>query len=165
MGRHSAAHSVTVYALADTRTSRTPWRESLSSDRSRPTVPGVRSTRQRAAVAALLEERRDFRSTQDLFEELRSRGEDVGLTTVYRTLQSLADAGEVDVLRIDSGEAYYRRCSAGHHHHLVCRDCGRTVEVAGPTVENWATKIATQHGFVDVDHSLEIFGRCATCTG
>jgi Fur family transcriptional regulator, ferric uptake regulator len=137
----------------------------LSSDRSRPAIPGLRSTRQRTAVAALLEELNEFRSAQELFEELRTRGEDVGLTTVYRTLQSLADAGEVDVLRFDSGEAFYRRCSSGHHHHLVCRECGRTVEVSGPTVERWADRIAAEHGFTDVGHSLEIFGLCSTCAG
>ena len=137
----------------------------MSTDRSRPTVPGLRSTRQRTAVAALLEELDEFRSAQDLFEELRNRGEDVGLTTVYRTLQALADANEVDVLRFDSGEAYYRRCSRGHHHHLVCRECGRTVEVSGPMVEKWTEKIAAEHGFTAVGHSLEIFGRCAGCAG
>lgn len=135
----------------------------MSNDRSRPAVPGLRSTRQRTAVAALLEELEEFRTAQDLFEVLRGRGEDVGLTTVYRTLQSLAEADEVDVLRFDSGEAYYRRCSRGHHHHLVCRDCGRTVEVAGPAVERWTNKIAAEHGYTDVGHSLEIFGRCAAC--
>ena len=86
-----------------------------------PTVPGRRSTKQRAAVASLLEQLDEFRSAQDLHEELRTRGEGIGLTTVYRTLQSLADAGEIDVLRIGSGEAVYRRCSRHHHHHLVCR--------------------------------------------
>lgn len=112
-----------------------------------------------------VEEIDEFRAAQDLFEQPRGRGEDVGLTTVYRTLQSLADAGEVDVLRFDSGEAYYRRCSRGHHHHLVCRDCGRTVEVTGPTVERWADRIAAEHGFTDVGHSLEILGRCTACAG
>ncbi|MEV7551573.1 Fur family transcriptional regulator [Amycolatopsis sp. NPDC089917] len=137
----------------------------MSTNRSVPVVPGRRSTRQRAAVAALLDEIDEFRSAQDLFEHLRDRGEEVGLTTVYRTLQSLADAGEIDTLRFESGEAYYRRCSRGHHHHLVCRDCGRTVEVTGPAVERWAGRIATEHGFVDVSHSLEIIGRCAACAG
>jgi Fur family transcriptional regulator, ferric uptake regulator len=135
----------------------------LSIDRSAPAVPGQRSTRQRVAVAGLLEEIEDFRSAQELHEELRSRGEDIGLTTVYRTLQSLADAGEIDVLRIDSGEAVYRRCSRNHHHHLVCRVCGRTVEVDGPTVERWATKVAADHGFSEISHTVEVFGTCATC--
>jgi Fur family ferric uptake transcriptional regulator len=129
-----------------------------------PTVPGRRSTKQRAAVAKLLEQLDDFRSAQDLHEELRTRGEGIGLTTVYRTLQSLADAGEIDVLRIDTGEAVYRRCSRHHHHHLVCRVCGHTVEVEGPAVEKWAEKVAAENGFTQVSHTVEVFGTCADCS-
>lgn len=123
-----------------------------------------RSTKQRTAVSSLLDEVEDFRSAQDLHDLLKQRGESVGLTTVYRTLQALADAGEVDVLRSQDGEAVYRRCSQGHHHHLVCRACGRTVEVEGPAVERWAGRIASEHGFTDVSHELEIFGTCGPCT-
>jgi Fur family transcriptional regulator, ferric uptake regulator len=122
-----------------------------------------RATRQRAAVAAALSEVDDFRSAQDLHDLLKQRGEAVGLTTVYRTLQSLAEAGEVDTMRTIEGEAVYRRCSSGHHHHLVCRTCGRTVEVEDPAVERWAENIATDHGFTDVMHTLEVFGTCAEC--
>ncbi|MFE3545809.1 Fur family transcriptional regulator [Nocardia sp. NPDC059177] len=124
---------------------------------------GVRSTRQRSAISALLGDIDEFRSAQELHDELRRRGEGIGLTTVYRTLQSLADAGMVDVLRTDSGESVYRQCSSGHHHHLVCRRCGRTVEVEGPTVEAWAESIAGEHGFIEVSHTLEIFGTCRDC--
>jgi Fur family ferric uptake transcriptional regulator len=94
---------------------------------------------------------------------LRSRGDSVGLTTVYRTLQSLADAGKVDVLRTGDGESVYRRCSTSHHHHLVCRNCGRTVEVEGPAVERWAEKVGAEHGFVRVTHNVEVFGTCPDC--
>lgn len=124
---------------------------------------GIRTTRQRNAIAALLEDIDRFRSAQELHDELRKRGEGIGLTTVYRTLQSLADAGMVDVLRTDNGESVYRQCSNGHHHHLVCRHCGRTVEVAGPTVEKWASSTAADHGFTEVSHTLEIFGTCHSC--
>ncbi|MEU1078092.1 MULTISPECIES: transcriptional repressor [unclassified Streptomyces] len=128
-----------------------------------PPVRG-RSTKQRAAVAAALDQVDEFRSAQELHDMLRHRGDSVGLTTVYRTLQSLADAGEVDVLRTSDGEAVYRRCSSGdHHHHLVCRMCGKAVEVEGPAVEKWADAIAEQHGFVNVAHTVEIFGTCAEC--
>jgi Fur family transcriptional regulator, ferric uptake regulator len=127
------------------------------------TGPAVRSTRQRAAVLALLDELADFRSAQEVHDLLRHRGERVGLTTVYRSLQMLADSSEVDVLRTVDGETAYRRCSRGHHHHLVCRVCGRTVEIDGPAVETWAQKMATRNGFVDVSHTLEIFGTCAGC--
>lgn len=125
--------------------------------------PAVRSTRQRAAVAALLAELEDFRTAQELHDLLRHRGDRVGLTTVYRSLQMLADAQEVDVLRTADGETAYRRCSRGHHHHLVCRSCGRTVEVDGPAVERWARRVAQDNGYADVSHTLEIFGTCANC--
>lgn len=128
------------------------------------TGTAVRNTRQRTAVSALLAEVEGFHSAQDLHAMLRDRGERVGLTTVYRTLQGLADAGEIDVMRPPGGENLYRRCSEGHHHHLVCRSCGRTVEVAGPAVETWADRVAAQHGYADVSHTLEIFGTCPACT-
>jgi Fur family ferric uptake transcriptional regulator len=122
-----------------------------------------RPTRQRAAVAAALNQVEEFRSAQDIHTMLRESGDSIGLTTVYRALQAMADAGQVDVLRTDDGEAVYRRCSTGHHHHLVCRTCGRTVEVDGPAVERWADRVARDHGFVDVSHTLEVFGTCADC--
>lgn len=132
-------------------------------DRNSPSMPGQRATRQRAAITKLLDQLDDFRSAQELHEELRKRGQAIGLTTVYRTLQSLSDAGELDVLRTASGEAIYRHCSSHHHHHLVCRHCGRTVEVEGPAVESWASRIAADHGFAEISHTMEIFGTCGDC--
>ena len=124
-----------------------------------------RATRQRAAVVDVLARAKGFRSAQELHEDLRSTGASVGLTTVYRHLQALADAGAVDVLRSDDGEARYRACpTEEHHHHLVCRGCGRSVEVAAPVVEAWAAEVAAAHGFQDVSHSVEVFGLCASCT-
>ncbi len=127
------------------------------------TSPGVRSTRQRAAISALLESLDDFRSAQELHDELRGRGENIGLTTVYRTLQAMASTGQVDTLRTDTGESVYRRCSEQHHHHLVCRGCGCTVEVGDREVEAWAAQVAAEHGFSEVSHTIEIFGTCSDC--
>jgi Fur family transcriptional regulator, ferric uptake regulator len=127
------------------------------------TSTDMRHTRQRAAVYALLQDVDGFHSAQELHAMLRERGDRVGLTTVYRTLQGMADAGEVDVMRPPGGEHLYRRCSEGHHHHLVCRSCGRTVEVEGPAVETWSDRVAATHGFTDVSHTLEIFGTCPDC--
>lgn len=123
----------------------------------------LRLTRQRQAVADVLATLDDFRSAQEIHELLVRRGHAVGLATVYRTLQLLAEHQEVDVLRGPDGEASYRRCSATHHHHLVCRSCGATVEVEGPAVEQWTRSVAEQHGYAEVSHSLEIFGRCPRC--
>ncbi len=126
--------------------------------------PAVRSTRQRAAISALLDDIADFRSAQELHDELRKRGEGIGLTTVYRTLQSMATAGQVDTLRTDTGESVYRLCSDHHHHHLVCRICGSTVEVEGGAAEIWAEDVAAENGFTDVSHTIEIFGVCGACS-
>ncbi len=124
----------------------------------------MRPTRQRTAVAEALARADGFASAQTLHEQLRRGGASVGLTTVYRHLQALADTGEVDVLRTDDGEAVYRACrAADHHHHLVCRSCGATVEVTGPAVESWATEVAAEHGFTEVSHTVEVFGTCSSC--
>lgn len=130
----------------------------------RAPATGVRATRQRAAIMALLESVDEFRSAQELHDELRRRGENIGLTTVYRTLQSLSSADLVDMVRTDTGESVYRRCSAAHHHHhLVCRHCGSAVEVSGREVEAWASEVAEAHGFSNVSHTIELFGTCADC--
>lgn len=122
-----------------------------------------RSTRQKRAVEAALHASDDFRTAQEIHDTLRRDGESVGLATVYRTLQALSEAGEVDVVKTDGGEAVYRRCSDTHHHHLVCRHCGRTVEIEGPTVEKWAAAKAAENDFVDVSHTVELFGTCPAC--
>ena len=126
-------------------------------------IPGLRATKQRTAVVTMLDENDEFRSAQEIHEQLRERGEGIGLATVYRTLQSLSEAAEIDMLRTDSGEAVYRRCSEHHHHHLLCRGCGYTVEIEGPSVERWAEQVAAVNGFVETGHTVEITGLCRDC--
>jgi Fur family ferric uptake transcriptional regulator len=124
----------------------------------------MRNTRQRAAVSDALERDDRFRSAQELHDELRGEGHKIGLATVYRTLQSLTSAGEVDAVRREDGEAIYRRCTTRrHHHHLVCRGCGYSIEVDNDEVERWADAAARRNGFSNVSHDLEIFGDCARC--
>lgn len=123
----------------------------------------LRPTRQRRAITDALAAAEEFQSAQDIHDALRHAGEKVGLATVYRTLQAMADAGEVDVLQGPGGEAAYRRCSASHHHHLVCRVCGRTVEISGSSVERWTESVARDNGFSDVSHTIELVGLCADC--
>ncbi|MDN4611118.1 Fur family transcriptional regulator [Arthrobacter burdickii] len=123
-----------------------------------------RVTRQRRAVSAALDALADFVSTQELHRVLHDRGESVSLATTYRILQSMADDGLVDVLRNGDNEAVYRRCAVEHHHHhLLCRNCGRAVEVEAPAVEQWAARIAAEHGFTDAAHTVEIHGVCPDC--
>ena len=125
-----------------------------------------RETRQGGVVRDALAEADGFRSAQDVYAALRQQGESVGLSTVYRHLQSLAHVGQVDVIHTPEGETTYRFCGQArtkHHHHLVCRTCGRAEEIEGKDVERWATSVAQEHGFIEVDHTVEIFGICANC--
>ncbi|MCX6459150.1 MAG: transcriptional repressor [Actinobacteria bacterium] len=127
-------------------------------------APGQRGTRQRRVIREWLGTSAAFVSAQQVREGIAAKGDAVGLTTVYRTLQALADAGEVDVLRTDTGEALYRKCGTGHHHHLTCRSCELTIELAGPpSVEKWSQSTADEFGFNDVQHVIELSGTCSNC--
>ena len=123
-----------------------------------------RMTRQRAAIGALLDEVNEFRSAQQLHELLRARGDQTGIATVYRALQQLAEDREVDVLRTGDGESLFRRCERRtHHHHLVCRSCGKTVEIEGPNLESFAVQLGVEHAFSEIEHTFELRGTCAQC--
>ncbi|GAA1049856.1 Fur family transcriptional regulator [Arthrobacter russicus] len=128
-------------------------------------VKEQRVTKQRLAVSAALDELDDFVSTQELHRILQDRGISVSLATSYRILQSMAEDGAVDVLRNPEGEAVYRRCAvAEHHHHLLCRNCGKAVEIEAPVVEKWAVKMAQENGYTEINHTVEIIGLCPECT-
>lgn len=132
-------------------------------DRNVPKL-GVRSTRQRTAVVSVLKDLDYFASAKAIHQELTKRDLKVGLTTVYRTLQSLSDIEAVDVLHMSNGETLYRHClSNDHHHHLVCAHCSKTVEIDGGPVEKWAKEIAAAHGFELTGHDAEIYGLCQKC--
>ena len=126
----------------------------------------VRGTRQAQALAVALAGLPGFCSAQEIHAELRRKGENVGLATVYRHLQALSEQGSVDAIRDASGEVLYRQCGTSvHHHHLTCRNCGRSVEVEGRAVEQWAERVAAEAGFTDVGHTVELFGLCPECAG
>ena len=114
-------------------------------------------------VIGALKRQGKFASAQSVYQLLRKDGESTGLATVYRTLQKAAARNTVDVLRKDDGEALYRFCETGHHHHLVCTSCGKTIEVEGSSVERWANTVAKNNGFRKMSHVVELFGLCAKC--
>jgi Fur family ferric uptake transcriptional regulator len=122
-----------------------------------------RNTWQREAVREALGGNDGFVSAQTLHSELRDAGSPIGLATVYRALADLAVEGEADSLQAE-GESLYRACTPGqHHHHLICRNCGLTVEIEADAVEQWAQTIAAEHGFSQATHVVDVFGLCADC--
>lgn len=127
----------------------------------------TRNTRQSTAIERVLREADGFRTAQQLFDEVRGQGHKIGLTTVYRHLNLLAELGSADIVHRDDGEAQFRLCGPmaetdrhRHHHHVVCRTCGRSVEVSGPEVEEWAERVAAAAGYTEVTHTVEVFGLC-----
>jgi Fur family transcriptional regulator, ferric uptake regulator len=129
--------------------------------------PSRRSTTQGAAVREALLAQDGFRSAQDVYAVLRAEGHKIGLSTIYRHLQAFTERGLADSIHNADGETTYRFCGdveAGHHHHhLVCRNCGRAEEVEGRAIERWTDEVAKKHGYVDVDHTVEVFGTCRRC--
>ena len=124
-----------------------------------------RNTWQREAVRGALDANDGFVSAQALHSALHSTGSPIGLATVYRALADLADTGDADSLQSPEGESLYRACSTNdHHHHLICRNCGLTVEIEADAVETWAKDVAAQNGFTAAAHVVDVFGLCAACT-
>ncbi|MFM1785956.1 MAG: hypothetical protein RLZZ108_980 [Actinomycetota bacterium] len=122
-----------------------------------------RNTWQKDAVRHALSEAIGFVSAQQLHLVLRNHGSTIGLATVYRALADLASTGEADSLQSQDGELLYRACTTDHHHHLICKNCGKTVEIEASEVEAWAEKVSKQHGFREPAHMVEIFGLCEDC--
>ena len=122
-----------------------------------------RNTWQKDAVRHALAEATGFVSAQQLHLVLRNHGSTIGLATVYRALADLAEAREADSLQGNGGELLYRACGTDHHHHLICRVCGKTVEIEADRVEKWADEVAKAHGFTSPTHTIDIFGVCSAC--
>ncbi|MDR1766844.1 MAG: transcriptional repressor [Propionibacteriaceae bacterium] len=121
-----------------------------------------RNTKQGQAIHQVVAGLRQFHTAQEIHAQLRALGEAIGLATVYRRLQAMAEAGEVDAIRAPDGQWAYRACSSGHHHHLICRKCGQTVEIA--IDEAWLDSLAAEHGYTQLQHELELYGLCAKCS-
>ena len=118
-----------------------------------------RRTEQREAILEALRASDRAVTAQELHTELRG----VGLATVYRNLQRLAEEGTADTLRRENGEQAFLLCGGGHHHHLTCRRCGRVEQVRDCRLDDWARAVAAGHGFAEVEHRAELVGVCARC--
>ena len=122
-----------------------------------------RTTWQKTAVFEALSQDNIFVSAQELHQKLLFGGQKLGLTTVYRALTDLVEAGQADVLAGEDNEMRYRVCSDEHHHHLICRKCGNAVEFDLDGFEAEVSALAVKHGYKDVAHSIELFGICEKC--
>lgn len=123
-----------------------------------------RQTAQKDAIHQALIQAPGFISAQDLHHGLRANGSRIGLATVYRQLGALVEEQEADTIPIAGGQLYWA-CEPGgaHHHHLVCENCGKAVEIDPPS-EEWMRTAAQKNGYTITRHLFEIFGLCPECT-
>ncbi len=123
----------------------------------------TRSTAQKSLIRSALSVETRFVSAQELHRTLAAAGHTVGLATVYRQLNALSESGQADSITV-ADRQLFRACDQNeHHHHLVCEDCGRAVEV-GPPGEDWIRNVAQANDFTVTSHVLEIFGLCSDCS-
>ena len=109
-----------------------------------------RSTRQRRAIRrVLLETRRPLKQVPSL-----------GLATVYRNLRALVEEGAVVPVALPGEPLRYEAAGAGHHHHFLCRGCGRAFELPGCRLE---AHLDLPPGFSAEDHEVVVYGRCPDC--
>jgi Fur family ferric uptake transcriptional regulator len=123
-----------------------------------------RNTWQKTAVLEQLSNTAEFVSAQELHQKISQSGKKLGLTTVYRALTEMVEQGTADSLSISDGEMRYRICTPEHHHHLICRVCGKTVEFDLPGFEELALEVAKANGFTELSHEIELFGVCTGCS-
>jgi len=125
---------------------------------------GLKVTHPRVTILSILENSRQRHlSAEDVYKELLTAGEEIGLATVYRVLTQFEGAGLVVRHHFEGGQSVFELNRGGHHDHLVCVKCGKVVEFVEDVIEERQRAIADQHGFSMEDHSLVIYGICPGC--
>jgi Fur family transcriptional regulator, ferric uptake regulator len=119
-------------------------------------------TRSQKRILTLLQSLKCSLSAQDLYMELRNRQQDMGLATVYRSLEALKLQGEVQVRTLANGESEYSLIKSDRH-HLTCVNCGTSVAIDECPVHNLEKELETSHTFKVYYHTLEFFGLCQKC--
>jgi Fur family ferric uptake transcriptional regulator len=120
----------------------------------------------RATLDVILDQQGKHLSTEDIFLMVKKRCPEIGLATVYRTIQLLEQLGIVSKHNFDDGRSRYELVDSAEdhqHHHLICLQCGRVLEVEGDLLEHLEKSIDRKYRFRIVDHKVKFFGYCNIC--
>lgn len=126
-------------------------------------APAHRLTKQREQVIRALSNARRYVTAQEVHHRLRRVGQIIGLATVYRTLEALREMGWAATARID-GHTAYVLCRSEHHHHAVCKRCGRVDDVPCPNLRQYEKVLSQGLRFRLTGHQVEFYGLCAHCS-
>ena len=125
----------------------------------------LKLTRQRRTILEAFLETERHVSAEELYKDIRKRHPEIGLATVYRTLNLLSDCGLAQPRQFGDGETRYEHIyDHSHHDHLVCTGCGRIIEFESPAIEDLQDNIAKEKKFKVYSHRLELYGLCSRCS-
>jgi Fur family ferric uptake transcriptional regulator len=123
---------------------------------------GLRCTVERLAILRTVWEHRGHPSAEEIAQELSQGPLYVSRATVYRTLDLLVETGLLTCSSLGEGHRHYE-IGTDHHDHLICRSCGRIIEIRSAELEKLQDRICRDNDFENVSHSLEIIGYCSHC--
>lgn len=131
---------------------------------------GLKVTTQRIAILEVLSSRPgEHLTAEEIYDVVREKYQDIGLATVYRTIQMLSELDLIDKLNLDDGYVRYeisnkhREDGGHHHHHLICLDCGNIYTFQDDLLETLETRIGESLGFDVIDHEVKLYGHCKNC--
>ncbi|HWR37121.1 MAG TPA: Fur family transcriptional regulator [Clostridia bacterium] len=125
---------------------------------------GLKHTDQRDTILRTFLETRDHLSTDELHRLVKKKDPKIGFTTVYRTLKLLSECGLASEVAFQDGVARYEhQYNRRNHHHMVCTECGSSVEFFSPDIERIEQEIGRKHHYVTTRHSFQVYGVCEEC--
>jgi Fur family ferric uptake transcriptional regulator len=124
---------------------------------------GYKLTPQRQAVIDTIVTSQDMLTPASIYEKVSNEHPDIGLVTVYRTLELLSRLGLICELHAGSTCPTYTASNQEHHHHLICSACGKVVDFTGHDLEPLEDRLSRESGFMIQNHVLEFIGVCSTC--
>ncbi len=125
---------------------------------------GLNTTKQRINIAKIFFTMKGHHSLEDIYQKVSQKVPSIGQTTVYRTIKLLCEVGLAEELQVGDGFARYEPVTTKQHHdHLICKQCGKTVEFSSPEIEKWQNDLATEHEFKLLEHHHILIGLCADC--
>ncbi|MEZ4741313.1 MAG: transcriptional repressor [Bdellovibrionota bacterium] len=121
----------------------------------------LKQTQQRKLIIDYFLQANRHIDADELHEIVKGKGHNIGLATIYRTLNLLKDSGLVEQRTFAEGRSVFEVSNPNSHHdHLICQDCGKIFEFENEKIEEIQLKIAEQLNFSLTDHRLELFGKC-----
>lgn len=120
----------------------------------------------RAIIEVLLKNDSKHLSSEEIYDLVKDICPEIGIATVYRSMQVLDEVGAISKLNLDDGCIRYEinlNENSHHHHHLICKKCSRIIEVEEDLLEEIESSIEKMYGFKVLDHDVKFYGLCKNC--